>query len=173
MDGDPLDHPGGLLIALNKPCGYTCTHSSDEGATVYELVPQRWTRRKPPLTSVGRCGPLLRMAGACHCCAFSSPLIAIRRHPNVSARNAGMLVLLLRDRCTYLRVTSAPCLRSGPTSLPNCLDMPSRRQSLAVPNVRCIGLLALCCRSSDSASPTARRLLMRPRSQRLAQSDAQ
>lgn len=54
LDGEPLDHPGELLILLNKPAGRVCSHSPDEGASVYELLPPRWLRRNPPVTSVGR-----------------------------------------------------------------------------------------------------------------------
>jgi 16S rRNA pseudouridine516 synthase len=54
LDGEPLDHPGGLLILLNKPVGRVCSHSPDEGASVYELLPARWLKRNPPVTSVGR-----------------------------------------------------------------------------------------------------------------------
>jgi 16S rRNA pseudouridine516 synthase len=54
MDGKPLDHPGRLLIALNKPAGRVCSHDSAEGPSVYGLLPERWQRRNPPVTSVGR-----------------------------------------------------------------------------------------------------------------------
>ncbi len=54
MDGNPLDHPGRLLIALNKPAGRVCSHDSAEGPSVYGLLPERWQRRNPPVTSVGR-----------------------------------------------------------------------------------------------------------------------
>jgi 16S rRNA pseudouridine516 synthase len=54
MDGKPLDHPGRLLIALNKPAGRVCSHDSAEGPSVYGLLPERWQRRNPPVTSIGR-----------------------------------------------------------------------------------------------------------------------
>lgn len=54
IDGEPLDHPSQLLILLNKPPGRVCTHSPGEGPSVYELLPERWRRRNPPVTSVGR-----------------------------------------------------------------------------------------------------------------------
>ncbi len=38
---------------LNKPAGYVCSHR-DAGALVYDLLPERWRRRKPVLSSVGR-----------------------------------------------------------------------------------------------------------------------
>jgi 16S rRNA pseudouridine516 synthase len=54
IDGAPLDHPGSLLIALNKPAGRVCSHDPAEGASVYGLLPERWRRRNPPVTSIGR-----------------------------------------------------------------------------------------------------------------------
>jgi 16S rRNA pseudouridine516 synthase len=54
LDGKPLDHPGRLLIALNKPAGRVCSHDPAEGPNVYGLLPERWQRRNPPVTSVGR-----------------------------------------------------------------------------------------------------------------------
>jgi 16S rRNA pseudouridine516 synthase len=54
FDGEPLDHPGSLLIALNKPAGRVCSHDPAEGPSVYGLLPGRWQRRNPPVTSVGR-----------------------------------------------------------------------------------------------------------------------
>lgn len=54
VDGEPLDHPGQLLILLNKPAGRVCSHDPAEGPGVYGLLPERWRRRNPPVTSVGR-----------------------------------------------------------------------------------------------------------------------
>lgn len=54
FDGEELDHPGGILLLLNKPAGLVCTHSADEGPTVFGLLPARWRARNPPVTSVGR-----------------------------------------------------------------------------------------------------------------------
>jgi 16S rRNA pseudouridine516 synthase len=54
VDGEPLDHPAGLLLLLHKPAGLVCSHDEREGPTVYSLLPDRWRRRHPPLTSVGR-----------------------------------------------------------------------------------------------------------------------
>lgn len=54
VDGEPLDHPGGLLLLLHKPLGLVCSHDDREGPTIYSLLPPRWVRRNPPLTSVGR-----------------------------------------------------------------------------------------------------------------------
>jgi 16S rRNA pseudouridine516 synthase len=54
VDGEPLDHPDGLLLLLNKPLGLVCSHDEREGPNVYSLLPDRWRRRNPQVTSVGR-----------------------------------------------------------------------------------------------------------------------
>ncbi|MEN9840313.1 MAG: hypothetical protein RL376_113 [Verrucomicrobiota bacterium] len=54
VDGEPLDHPEGLLLLLNKPLGLTCSHEPREGPLVYDLLPPRWRARNPIVTSIGR-----------------------------------------------------------------------------------------------------------------------
>jgi 16S rRNA pseudouridine516 synthase len=54
VDGAPLESPDGLLALFHKPVGYVCSHADGEGPTVYELLPSRWSRRNPPVTSIGR-----------------------------------------------------------------------------------------------------------------------
>ena len=54
VDGAPLDHPEGLLLLLNKPVGLVCSHEEREGPGVYSLLPDRWRRRNPIVTSIGR-----------------------------------------------------------------------------------------------------------------------
>ena len=54
VDGEPLDHPDGLLLLLHKPLGLVCSHDTREGPNVYSLLPDRWRRRNPQVTSVGR-----------------------------------------------------------------------------------------------------------------------
>ena len=54
VDGDPLDHPAGLLLLVNKPAGLVCSHDEREGPNVYSLLPPRWRARNPPVTSIGR-----------------------------------------------------------------------------------------------------------------------
>lgn len=54
VDGEPLDHPDGLLLLLNKPLGLVCSHDEREGPNVYSLLPERWRRRNPQVTSIGR-----------------------------------------------------------------------------------------------------------------------
>lgn len=54
VDGEPLDHPEGLLLLLNKPLGLTCSHDAREAPLIYELLPARWRERNPVVTTVGR-----------------------------------------------------------------------------------------------------------------------
>jgi 16S rRNA pseudouridine516 synthase len=54
VDGEPLDHPEGLLLLLNKPLGLVCSHEAREGPNVYDLLPLRWRQRNPLVTSIGR-----------------------------------------------------------------------------------------------------------------------
>ncbi|MGH7959551.1 MAG: pseudouridine synthase [Opitutaceae bacterium] len=54
IDGEPLDHPDGLLLLLHKPAGLVCSHDEREGPSVYSLLPERWRRRNPIVTTVGR-----------------------------------------------------------------------------------------------------------------------
>lgn len=54
IDGEPLDHPNGLLLVLHKPLGLVCSHEEREGPNVYSLLPPRWRQRNPVVTSIGR-----------------------------------------------------------------------------------------------------------------------
>lgn len=57
LDGEPLDPPPPLVVALHKPCGYVVTSPDDTRVvdpTVYDLLPPRLARRKPLLAAVGR-----------------------------------------------------------------------------------------------------------------------
>jgi len=53
IDGAPLDPPPGLVVLLHKPLGMTCSHKED-GALVYDILPDRWRRRDPALSTIGR-----------------------------------------------------------------------------------------------------------------------
>ena len=53
VDGQPVDPPPGIVILLNKPLGMTCSHKED-GALVYDVLPDRWRRRDPAISTVGR-----------------------------------------------------------------------------------------------------------------------
>ncbi|MBI5424738.1 MAG: rRNA pseudouridine synthase [Opitutae bacterium] len=54
VDGEPLDHPDGLLLLMHKPVGLVCSHDIREGPSVYSLLPARWQRRNPQVTTIGR-----------------------------------------------------------------------------------------------------------------------
>lgn len=54
LDGEPLDHPEGLLLLVHKPAGLVCSHDEREGPNVYSLLPPRWRERNPQVTSIGR-----------------------------------------------------------------------------------------------------------------------
>ncbi len=53
IDGAPLDPLPGLVLMLHKPLGLTCSHD-ETGPLVHDLLPERWRRRSPPLSTVGR-----------------------------------------------------------------------------------------------------------------------
>ena len=53
FDGEPIDPPHGMVLMMNKPAGFTCSHS-DQGRLVYDLLPPRFLKRDPKLSSVGR-----------------------------------------------------------------------------------------------------------------------
>lgn len=54
VDGEPLDHPAGVLVALYKPTGYVCSHDDREGPSVFSLLPVGWATRSPRPEAVGR-----------------------------------------------------------------------------------------------------------------------
>ncbi|MGE3311044.1 MAG: pseudouridine synthase [Limisphaerales bacterium] len=54
VDGEAVEGPTGLLALLHKPAGVVCSRSDGEGPGVYGLLPERWSRRHPPVTTVGR-----------------------------------------------------------------------------------------------------------------------
>lgn len=51
--GRPLDPPPGVALMLNKPLGVTCSHK-EAGPLIYSLLPDRWRRRDPAISTVGR-----------------------------------------------------------------------------------------------------------------------
>lgn len=53
IDGEALDPVEGLVILLNKPLGMTCSHKED-GPLVYDILPGRWKRRDPAISTIGR-----------------------------------------------------------------------------------------------------------------------
>jgi len=53
IGGGLLDPPAPLTLILHKPLGVVCSHR-EPGRSVYELLPPRWRRRDPALSSIGR-----------------------------------------------------------------------------------------------------------------------
>ena len=53
VDGEPVEVPDGLYVALHKPLGCTCSHR-EAGELVYDLLPEQWMRRNPAVNTVGR-----------------------------------------------------------------------------------------------------------------------
>ncbi|MFC1536274.1 pseudouridine synthase [Pseudomonadota bacterium] len=53
IEGNPLDHPDGLTLIYHKAMGSVCSHK-ETGLLIYADFPERWSSRKPPLSSVGR-----------------------------------------------------------------------------------------------------------------------
>ena len=54
VEGEPIDHPDGLVVVMNKAAGTVCTHEEGEGETVFARLPERWRHRHPPLVTAGR-----------------------------------------------------------------------------------------------------------------------
>ncbi|MGJ4730464.1 pseudouridine synthase [Luteimonas sp. SDU101] len=53
IDGEPLDPAPGMVLMLHKPVGVTCS-TKDAGRLVHDLLPPRFRRRDPVLSTVGR-----------------------------------------------------------------------------------------------------------------------
>ena len=53
VQGRPVDPLPGMALMLHKPLGVTCSHK-EAGPLVYDLLPARWRRRDPALSTVGR-----------------------------------------------------------------------------------------------------------------------
>lgn len=52
VNDEALD-PETITILLNKPSGFICSHN-DAGSLIYALIPQRWNRRNPKISTIGR-----------------------------------------------------------------------------------------------------------------------
>ncbi|ABB45284.1 ribosomal small subunit pseudouridine synthase A [Sulfurimonas denitrificans DSM 1251] len=52
VNGELLDAER-LVILMNKPHGVVCSHS-DSGVLIYSLLPPRWQRRNPKVSTIGR-----------------------------------------------------------------------------------------------------------------------
>ena len=53
VQGRLVDPLPGMALMLNKSLGVTCSHK-EAGPLVYDLLPARWRRRDPALSTVGR-----------------------------------------------------------------------------------------------------------------------
>lgn len=53
VEGEALDPLAGIVILLNKPLGMTCSHK-EIGPLVYDILPDRWRRRDPAISTIGR-----------------------------------------------------------------------------------------------------------------------
>lgn len=53
VDGVPLDPPPPLTLVMHKPLGVVCSHR-EPGRSVYDLLPPRWSRRDPAISTIGR-----------------------------------------------------------------------------------------------------------------------
>ncbi len=53
IDGAMIDPLPGMVVMLHKPLSVTCSHK-ESGKLIYDLLPSRWKRRDPQLSSIGR-----------------------------------------------------------------------------------------------------------------------
>jgi 16S rRNA pseudouridine516 synthase len=53
VEGAPLDPPPPLTLIMHKPLGVVCSHR-EPSRSVYALLPPRWARRDPAISTVGR-----------------------------------------------------------------------------------------------------------------------
>ena len=53
IKGEALDPLKGMVILLHKPLGMICSHKED-GPLVYDILPDRWRRRNPAVSTIGR-----------------------------------------------------------------------------------------------------------------------
>lgn len=54
FQGEPLDPPCGMVILMHKPLSFVCSHDEGEGQLVYSLLPSRWQKRDPKISTIGR-----------------------------------------------------------------------------------------------------------------------
>ncbi len=116
VDGEPLDHPAGLLLLLHKPVGLVCSHDGREGPSVHSLLPERWRRRHPVVTSVGRLdkdtsGTLLLTDQSALVHRLTSPKHKVPKvyRATVDADLRPELVALFASGTLLLKNETAPC----------------------------------------------------------------
>uniref|UniRef100_UPI00404844AF pseudouridine synthase n=1 Tax=Aliarcobacter sp. TaxID=2321116 RepID=UPI00404844AF len=52
INSEAID-PETITVLLNKPSGFICSHN-DAGSLIYALIPNRWNRRNPKISTIGR-----------------------------------------------------------------------------------------------------------------------
>ncbi len=120
VDGEPLDHPEGLLLLLHKPVGLVCSHDGREGPSIYGLLPPRWPQRNPPVTSIGRLdkdtsGVLLLTDQSSLVHRLTSPkhkvpkVYAATLAGEIPSERAAGLIALFASGTLVLADESAPC----------------------------------------------------------------
>ena len=127
IDGEPPDHPGELVILMNKPAGLVCSHDSAEGPSVYGLLPERWRRRNPPVTTVGRLDKdttglllLTDVGGAVHRLTSPRHKVAKVYRARLDREPPGTLVGLFAGGALILDGEDAPCAPAGLRLLGGC-----------------------------------------------------
>src|SRR4051812_10603093 len=53
VGGLTLDPLPPLTLLMHKPLGFVCSHR-EPGRSVYDLLPPRWSRRDPAISTIGR-----------------------------------------------------------------------------------------------------------------------
>lgn len=92
FDGEAIDPVSPLTILLHKPRGYTCS-SDEQGLLVYDLLPPRWKKRDPVLSTAGRLdkdstGLVLMTDDGQLLHKIISPKIHVQKHYRVTLRDA-------------------------------------------------------------------------------------
>lgn len=54
IDGRGVEAVDGLMAMFHKPLGVVCSRDGREGPSVFDLLPEQWSRRNPPVATVGR-----------------------------------------------------------------------------------------------------------------------
>ena len=132
IDRQPLDPVPGLVMMLHKPLGMTCSRKED-GALVYDVLPPRWRRRDPAISTIGRLdkattGLLLLTDDGALIHRLTSPKHHVRKVYEVTCKHA-----LAADTVTRLLggvvldddpapVHAVACEATGPSSLRMTLE---------------------------------------------------
>lgn len=92
FDNEPVDPVSPLTVLLHKPRGYTCS-SDEQGLLVYDLLPPRWKKRDPILSTAGRLdkdstGLVLMTDDGQLLHKIISPKVHVEKHYCVTLRDA-------------------------------------------------------------------------------------